>query len=109
MKNRMKKCCGQLSKSKATKVLCALFYIFLCLFGNIITGIFVYQDSLKQENTETVEETILSSFETSTDYSLILENDNATLEDWLSALEDETTEIVHSFDAILNCSYFEPY
>ena len=58
----------------------------------------------KQGNTETVEETILSSFETSTDYSLILENDNATLEDWLSALEDETTEIVHSFDAILNDS-----
>ena len=101
MKNRDKKCCGRLNKSNVIKIVGILVYIFLCLFGNIITGIFVYLTSLKEENTESVAETILTSLDTSDEYIFDFDNDTIELDDFISALEEETSVIVDSYDSIL--------
>ena len=80
-------------KCKYTIVLCIILYVFLCLFGNIITGIFIYRHRLTEEDDETVAETILSSFESSVDYNVDLENNTFDLDDFIAKLEEETTEI----------------
>ena len=86
-------CCNRDMKCKYTIVLCIIFYVFLCLFGNIITGIFIYRNRLTEEDDESVAETILSSFESSVDYNVDLENNTFDLDDFIAKLEEETTEI----------------
>ena len=86
-------CCNRDMKCKYTIVLCIIFYVFLCLFGNIITGIFIYRHRLTEEDDESVAETILSSFESSVDYNVDLENNTFDLDDFIAKLEEETTEI----------------
>ena len=102
MRNQDKKCCGRLKKSNVIKVLGIVLYIFICLFGNIITGVFVYLTSLKEETTESVAETILTSLDTSDEYIFDFDNDTIELDDFISALEEETSVIVDSYDSILN-------
>ena len=102
MRNQDKKCCGGLKKSNVKKILGIVLYIFTCLFGNIITGVFVYLTSLKEENTESVAETILTSLDTSDEYIFDFDNDTIELDDFISALEEETSVIVDSYDSILN-------
>ena len=41
--NTVRKCCVYLVDMKVVRCLCILLYIFVCLFGNIITGIFLYK------------------------------------------------------------------
>ena len=86
-------CCNRDMKRKYTIVFCIVFHIFLCLFGNIITGIFIYRHRLIKEDDESVSETILSSLDSSEDYSLNLENNTFDFDDFIAKLEEETTEI----------------
>ena len=86
-------CCKRDMKCKYTIVLCIIFYVFLCLFGNIITGIFIYRHRLTEEDDESVAETILSSFESGRDFNVDLENNTFDLDDFIAKLEEETTEI----------------
>ena len=88
MTNQMKKC---------TIILCIVFLILVCLIGNVITGIFLYLYGLKQEDNESVAETIVSMFDTSSDYSYGFNNNTEELEVLLAALEEEATDIIDSF------------
>ena len=87
-------------KRKCTIVLCIVFYVFLCLFGNIITGIFVYRHRLMEEDDESVAETILTSLDSSVDYNADFDNDTFDLDDFIATLEEETTEIYDLFGSI---------
>ena len=102
MRNQDKKCCGRLKKSNVIKILGTVLYIFICLFGNIITGVFVYLNSLKEEDNESVAETILTSLDTSDEYIFDFDNDTIELDDFISALEEETSVIVDSYESILD-------
>ena len=42
-------CCKCFSVMKVIKCLCTFFYIFVCLFGNIITAIFLYKQYYKTQ------------------------------------------------------------
>ena len=53
-----------------------------------------------EEDDESVAETILSSLDTSVDYSLNFENNTFDLDDFISKLEEETTEIYDLFGSI---------
>ena len=102
MKNRDREYCGRLKKSNVIKIVGILVYIFICLFGNIITGVFVYLTNVKDEDTESVAETILTSLDTNDEYIFDFDNDTIEFDDFLSAFEEETSVIVDSYESILD-------
>ena len=72
----------------------------MCLFGNIITGIFIYRHRHMEEDDESVAETILSSLDSSVDYNLDFENNTFALDDFIGQLEEETTELYNLLGSI---------
>ena len=84
-------------------VLCVVFYIFVCLFGNIVTGVFIYYLRYKEEDYENVQkmaETILKSLDMSEDKHFDFDNNTFDLNDILSSLEEDAQEISDSFGSI---------
>ena len=100
MKHWIKNQCNQLKNCKCTIVLCVVFYIFVCLFGNIITGVFIYYLRLKAEDYETVAGTILRSLDISEKKNISFDNITFELDDILATLEGEAQEITESFGFI---------
>ena len=54
IKNLCKKRYDQIMKSKIPVCLCILLYLFICLFGNIVTGIFLYKHEIMYKKNETM-------------------------------------------------------
>lgn len=103
MTNWMKQACNQLKNCKCTILLCVIFYIFVCLFGNIVTGVFIYYLRHKEEDYENVQkmaETILTSLDISKDKHFDFDNNTFDLDDILASLEEEAQEISDSFGTI---------
>ena len=100
MAHWMKKHCNQLKNCKCTILLCAIFYIFVCLFGNIVTGAFIFYLRYKEEDYENVAETILNSLDISEDNDFDFDNNTFELDDILASLEEEAQEISDSFGSL---------
>ena len=103
MTHWMKKPCNQLKNCKCTILLCVIFYIFVCLFGNIVTGVFIYYLRYKEEDYENVQkmaETILESLDMSQNKHFDFVNNTFDLDDILSSLEEDAQEISDSFGSI---------
>ena len=54
IKNLCKKRYDQIMKSKIPVCICILLYLFICLFGNIVTGIFLYKHEIMYKKNETM-------------------------------------------------------
>ena len=52
IKNLCKKRYDQIMKSKIPVCICILLYLFICLFGNIVTGIFLYKHEIMYKKNE---------------------------------------------------------
>ena len=56
IKNLCKKRYDQIMKSKIPVCLCILLYLFICLFGNIVTGVFLYKHEIMYKKNETMKD-----------------------------------------------------
>ena len=56
IKNLCKKRYDQIMKSKIPVCLCILLYLFICLFGNIVTGAFLYKHEIMYKKNETMKD-----------------------------------------------------
>ena len=65
MQRIIRKCCNCLADMKIMRCLYVSFYIFVCLFGNIVTIIFLYKQYHKSQISENKE----SNTETTTENS----------------------------------------
>ena len=100
MTHWMKKSCKRSKNCSATIVLGVVFYIFVCLLGSIITGVFLYYHRSKEEDYENVAETIVTSLDTSEDGDFDFGNNTFDLADILATLEEDAEEITESFGSI---------
>ena len=100
MTHWMKKSCKRLKSCNATIVLGVVVNIFVCLFGSLITGVFIYYHRFKEEDYENVAETIVTSLDTSEDGDFDFGNNTFDLADILATLEEDAEEITESFDPI---------
>ena len=91
--NRLKSC-------NCTIVLCVVLYIFVCLFGNIITGIFINYHRLKEDDHENVAETILTTLDTSKDKDFDFDNYTFDFSDILATLEEDGEDTTESFGSV---------
>ena len=60
IKNLCKKRYDQIMKTKIPVCLCILLYLFICLFGNIVTGAFLYKHEIMYKNNETMKDVLTS-------------------------------------------------
>ena len=56
IKELCKKRYDQIMKSKIPVCLCILLYLFICLFGNIVTGAFLYKHEILYKKNETMKD-----------------------------------------------------
>ena len=93
--NTIGKCCVHLVDMKVLRCLCILFYIFVCLFGNIITAIYLYKHYHKSQilpnhvisnEIDTVTSTPLQN--SSEDWA----NSTNIIDDWFIDLDNDVEE-----------------
>ena len=77
-------CCKRLPGMKIMRCLYIFFYIFVCLFGNIITAIFLYKHYYKSQ----MPENIVSNNETNTGTSIPVPNSDEDLANTTNAIDD---------------------
>ena len=102
MRNTISNLYDMLKAYNAPAIACVLFYAFVCLFGNIITGIYVYKGPLKDEDIGSVAKTIVATLGTSKNASLGVDNNRDMVEDLIKTLEEETITLVDPFIVYTN-------
>ena len=65
LKNIIKLRYRQLMRSKIPLCLCILLYLFICLFGNVVTGIFLYKHAIMNKQNETMKDILTTRLDSS--------------------------------------------
>ena len=65
LKNIIKQRYKQLMRSKIPLCLCILLYLFICLFGNVVTGIFLYKHAIMNKENETMKDILTTRLDNS--------------------------------------------
>ena len=65
LKNILKLRYKQLMRSKIPFCLCILLYLFICLFGNVVTGIFLYKHAIMNKQNETMKDILTTRLDSS--------------------------------------------
>ena len=55
----------QLMRSKIPFCFCILLYLFICLFGNVVTGIFLYKHAIMNKQNETMKDILTTRLDSS--------------------------------------------
>ena len=82
---------NQIMQSKFPVCFCMLLYFFICLFGNVVTGIFLYKHEFMTKQNETIKDILTTRLDSSD--SLQANKNNQTL---ISDTEDHTK--IENFD-----------
>ena len=84
--------------TKARRCYCVIFYIFMCLVGNIVTGLFLYYHYFGSANLEHKVNDIIRNVNDNTHNlsNLTIENNTSTKEEWITAVENDVEKIFNS-------------
>ena len=93
MQRIIRKCCNCLAEMKIMRCLYVSFYIFVCLFGNIVTIIFLYKQYYKSQISENKESNTETITENSNPNDGIVNNITKTIDDWFIDLDSDTEDL----------------
>ena len=93
MQRIIRKCCNCLAEMKIMRCLYVSFYIFVCLFGNIVTIIFLYKQYHKSQISENKESNTETTTENSNLNDGIVNNITKTIDDWFIDLDSDTEDL----------------
>ena len=93
MQRIIRKCCNCLAEMKIMRCLYVSFYIFVCLFGNIVTIIFLYKQYYKSQISENKESNTETTTENSNPNDNIVNNITKTIDDWFIDLDSDTEDL----------------
>ena len=74
------------------------FYIFVCLFGNIVTIIFLFKQYYKSQISENKESNTETTTENSNPNDGVVSNITKTIDDWFIDLDSDTEDSLEPSD-----------
>ena len=82
-----------LAEMKIMRCLYVSFYIFVCLFGNIVTIIFLYKQYYKSQISENKESNTETTTENSNPNDGVVSNITKTIDDWFIDLDSDNEDL----------------
>ena len=110
LKNKIKLSYEYLKKSKAPTCFCILFYIFICIFGNVVTGIFILKHHVTEHEIQSEAKNINEKLPNSSCKGFCnISIDNSLFDDLITADDEDLSYLLAYDDLPLNMSHFDDF